>query len=175
MRVRLQPKQTGDQRAREGTKSDRRDDKARRGARYVVLVAVAFVVALGVGYLARKAVSASHQSSTTAKLTRHVASLTKADSKLVARVAGLGKANAKLVARVAMDERQTCKIQARGLPAGHFLATAMGDINELLSLQTPAQLAKLPPFARDLLTSLHTSSGQYKKIEANQPQHRSCS
>lgn len=168
MRIRIGAKpQDDDERAYQGTKGDRRDDQARRNARYVVLVAVAFVVALGIGYLANKALSASHQSSVTAKLTTDNARLTQ-------HVAALAKSNTQLVARVAMDERQTCKIQARGLPAGHYLASAMGDINELLSLQTPAQLAKVPPFARDLLTGLHASSGAYKKIEAKQPQRRTC-
>lgn len=82
-------------------------------------------------------------------------------------------------AKVTGDENRSCHIQARGLPAGHELATAMADIHALLTVKptTPeqkAQAAHTPPATRAIIADLNQHLAKYQKLESGQPETRSC-
>lgn len=88
-----------------------------------------------------------------------------------------------LAHRLTNDERSTCAIQARGLPAGHELAATMADIHTLLTLPPTAaqkrQQSQVPPklLAHELhvLADLNAHLGKYSAAEAKQPETRKCS
>lgn len=76
--------------------------------------------------------------------------------------------------KISDDEHSSCVIQARGLPAGHHLASVVGDIGMLLGLADRKRLAALPGEQRALYDSLRDNSNAYARAERHQPQHRSC-
>lgn len=79
---------------------------------------------------------------------------------------------------------ETCKVQARGLPASHALAKVVGDWHFLITASLrlagphPKSLAKLPPaLAFNVLWSyrdLSRASATYTRITATQPPSRRC-
>lgn len=81
--------------------------------------------------------------------------------------------------RLIHDERKTCSIQARGLPAGHELAASMRDIHALLTLKpvTPAQklaAANMSASQIRIVGDLNLHLAAYLAAEAEQPRGRSC-
>ena len=74
--------------------------------------------------------------------------------------------------RVSRDERQTCMIQSRGLPASKHLASVMIDVQKLLAPVPgePKPLAALAPILADLKVQV----AAYNRLEARQPSGRSC-
>lgn len=85
--------------------------------------------------------------------------------------------------RVRDDERASCTIQARGLPAGHELAASMAAIHMLLTFKPSAATqardrAETPPaqltaeFA--VVRALDTHLARYQALEAEQPTTRRC-
>lgn len=86
---------------------------------------------------------------------------------------------AALTARVARDERQSCLIQQRQLPAGRVLSRIMVNIHGLLSVpatraQRRAGLWPPSPRVRRLLHNLNVRLGQYRRLERRQPRTRHC-
>lgn len=85
-------------------------------------------------------------------------------------------------AELRRDERNTCLIQQRGLPAGHELAATMADIHALLTLPptaaTKRQQSQVPPklLAHELhlVTDLNTHLAKYSRAESRQPATRKC-
>jgi hypothetical protein len=84
------------------------------------------------------------------------------------RVFQLGK-------QIGGDENQTCLIQARGLPAGHYLAASMNGIHALLTLPRSPREPSVPPRIQRIVQALNKNLAQYQKAEASQPRSRSCS
>ena len=75
-------------------------------------------------------------------------------------------------------ERSICRVQQRGLPAGHHLANFVGDLSmyltDLLDEATPAQKSAVPMPQLDLLESLASEGKKYQQIESKQPQTQKC-
>lgn len=72
-------------------------------------------------------------------------------------------------------QHSACVIQARGLPAGHDLAAAMGEIHSLLTLPRAAGSAPTPAPVESILSALNANLAAYTALEAKQPSHRKCS
>lgn len=85
--------------------------------------------------------------------------------------------NKHLADREARDEHTDCVIQARGLPAGHHLAHAMGDISELLQALPPAVAgeSRMQLHLRAIALDLRSQTHAYATIESKQPRKRTCS
>jgi hypothetical protein len=77
-------------------------------------------------------------------------------------------------AQIRHDEHAECVIQARGLPAGHDLSAAMGEIHALLMLPERPGQAKPPPAVASILSALNMNLAAYTAIEAKQPAYRKC-
>lgn len=160
--VKVEPRED---RAQPGTKLDR-DPRPPLGIRirYAVIMAALATVGIGTGVAWHNTDSLSTQGE---RLKTVVAS----NTSLTHRVAALASQNSALVARVAHDERQTCVIQARGLPAGHDLAAAMADIHELLLLPSSQQP---PPVVAVIIADLNGQLSAYLTLESHQPASRTC-
>lgn len=81
--------------------------------------------------------------------------------------------------RIVHDEHATCTIQARGLPAGHELATSMADIHALLTIKPTSKAQKLaakqtPAATLAIVSDLNMHLAKYQTLEAGQPKSRSC-
>lgn len=77
----------------------------------------------------------------------------------------------------AKDERAACVIQANGLPAGHALASVIGDLHKLLILPPSPQARKQPPLkpsTKALIEDLNHQAQLYAQLEAAQPPTRTC-
>lgn len=97
-------------------------------------------------------------------------------SVIVFSVIAVGVATFGLI-RLRADEHQACVIQARGLPAGHHLATAVGDIAKLLQasrLQTMHPARGVSAQALRLLIDLEVHADAYATLESRQPGSQSC-
>jgi hypothetical protein len=83
-----------------------------------------------------------------------------------------------LVRRLAGDEHQSCVIQARGLPGGHYLAIIISDVHDLFTIPLTAaqraQESQAPPGYLSIERSLAYYTGLYTDVESTQPKHRSC-
>lgn len=77
-------------------------------------------------------------------------------------------------AELRRDERNTCLIQRRGLPANKHLAAAMGDIAYLLSLPRPPSAPIIPAPVETRITGLVADSSAYAAVQAKQPKTREC-
>lgn len=155
-----------DDRKQTGSRMDRSGDPSLRTRVYFWL---AIGVACIAAYAASTALHGSHEAS-------HAASQA---SRASYRAAQAQSEIAVLVARVAADEVATCKIQQRGLPAGHELAASMVLIHRLLTIPPATQAQKLaaaqtPPAIRALLVDLNQHLSKYNALEAKQPRTRSC-
>lgn len=84
----------------------------------------------------------------------------------------------RLAIRLNKDEYQTCEVQGRALPGGHYLAVHVGDVSllfqDLLRGETPAQRAKIPKKELELINQMVREGRKYAAIESKQPYHRNC-
>lgn len=83
--------------------------------------------------------------------------------------------------RIKSQATTSCKIQKRGLPAGHELAKSMNDIHKLLLLPrtAPDPRAPKPPFneafnAKWIIKDLNMHLAVYQTLESKQPKTRKC-
>lgn len=135
--------------------------------RYFLAMTALLIVAAAAGWAASKASESVHQSAQAKQQAQDNAVLTK-------KVAVLSAANTAVLTRVVADETETCLIQKRGLPASHYLASAMGDISALLSYGSAHPSTPVPPQVAKPLADLKRKSGLYAAIQASQPNTRSC-
>lgn len=91
-----------------------------------------------------------------------------------ARVAAGAAAAAKNATdRIANDEKTSCQIQSRGLPASHTLTRIFAEVQPLF-VPRPGENAQLPPYLQKDITMLKADIATYVRIEEGQPFHRSC-
>lgn len=78
--------------------------------------------------------------------------------------------------RVSVDERVTCMVQARGLPASRHLAATIGDIADLISASTIQADRKrgVPAPVIHVLEDLHSQASAYSALVGQQPATRHC-
>jgi hypothetical protein len=105
-------------------------------------------------------------------------SLSKSNQTAIHRLNGVSNRIVSVQSRINKDEAQTCTVQARGLPAGHDLATTIGDISvflsDLTSMSPPSERNQTPPKIEALLEAIVKNGRAYAKIEAKQPKTRTC-
>lgn len=112
-----------------------------------------------------QALSAAHNAKQSANSVRQLASQISSTATLAQMTA----------ARVAADENRTCRIQSRGLPAGHALSGVMYDLSAVLThVPLPNHPTQLERRNRRLLIALRHKATKYVRIERHQPPTRHC-
>lgn len=76
--------------------------------------------------------------------------------------------------RISDQAHAGCVIQARGLPAGHELASSMADIHMLLIQPRRSGQPPPPPAVAAIVRDLNFHLSRYLGIEAKQPATRRC-
>jgi hypothetical protein len=73
------------------------------------------------------------------------------------------------------NQRSTCTVQSRGLPASHHLSKAMGDLSTILNdLNDNGLIPVLSSSGDKTLTDLEAQTAAYSSIESRQPNSRNC-
>ena len=160
----------------------------RRPRRLVAYSIVVLCAVAGVARLQATADQASSAAGAARSLSHHFAGVADqassaaataqsaaADAQSAASSSGALSAElAGLVRRVSRDERRTCQIQARGLPAGHQLAASMRDIHALLTIPPSPDAPPEAPYIKRLVRDLDGHLAAYLRAERAQPHRRSC-